>query len=228
MKILNVIFILATLLASMQIKAQTTIKSFEATIDYDKAQRPCIQVNLDPEPKTLKKAWSDYLKDNYDFKLKGIGFLSNKDLLSAEAIIVKQISSKEMDFFTHIVEDENGSEMKVFVRYGYDIFLTKENNPNDFDALTEILDSFLKYYLPKYYEGRVNDTEERIEKLTDETNDLKEDIRDDSSRIAKLKNEIGDLERELQSNNELLETANKKLTKRSEKLDRIRKQLRIL
>lgn len=210
----------------MQVNAQSSIQPFEAIIDFDKAQRSCIQVNLDPEPKTLKLAWSDYLKDNYDFKLKGIGFLSNKDLLSAEGVMVKQISSKEMDFYTQIIEDENGSEMKVFVRYGYDIYLTKENTPSDYEALTEILDSFLKYYLPKYYEGKVNDTEERIEKLTDETKDLKEDIVDDSSRIAKLKKEIADLEKELESNTELLEMANKKLMKRSEKLARIRNQLR--
>ncbi len=228
MKTLKVIYLLVIFLAAMQVKAQTTIESFEATINYDKGQRPCIQVNLDPEPKTLKGAWSDYLKDNYAFKLKGIGFLSNRDLLSAEGIMVKQISSKEMDFYTHIIEDENGSEMKVFVRYGYDIYLTKENNPSDYEALSEILDSFLKYYLPKYYEGKVNDTEERIEKLTDETNDLKEDIVDDSSRIAKLKKEIVDLEKELESNTELLEMANKKLIKRSEKLARIRNQLRKL
>ena len=40
----------------MQINAQLSILPFDKTIDYDKAQCPCIQVNIDPEPKPLKKA----------------------------------------------------------------------------------------------------------------------------------------------------------------------------
>jgi prefoldin subunit 5 len=218
------IFLVLNLFA-IQVHAQTSIQSFEATIEYDKAQRPCIQVNLDPEPKTLKNAWKDYLKSNYDFKLKGIGFLRNKDLLSAEAIILKQVSSKEMDFYTHIVEDINGSEMKVFVRYGYDIYLTKELNPNEYEALTEMLDSFLKYYLPEYYETNVSDTKKRVKELTEESNDLQEKIGDNSKDIVKLNKEIEDLEEESKANNERLVVASEKLEKRSEKLEKIRAQL---
>ena len=133
-----------------------------------------------------------------------------------------------MDFYTHIVEDENGSEMKVFARHGYDIYINKENYPNEYQALRDIFESFIKYYIPKYYQGKVNDTEERIEKLVDETTDLKEDITDDSARIEKLKKEIEALESEVKSNNKLLEDANNKLIKRKEKLKRIRIQLRKL
>ena len=237
MKIIKTLFFSLIVMIALQLNAQpshllplqnddpSSIQPFEALIEFDGALRPCIQVNLDPETKTLKEAWRAYLKDNYDFKLKGIGFLSNKDLLSAETITVTQISSKEMDFYTQIIEDENGSEMKVFVRYGYDIYINKEGTPNDYYALAEIVESFLKYYLPIYYKGRVNDTEKRIIKLRDESNDLEKEIAEDSNRIANLKQEIKDLEEELESNIERLELANKKLIKRSEKLNRIRNQL---
>jgi len=208
--------------------AQTSIETYDSTIKFDKEQRPCLQLNLDPEPKTLKDAWRDYLKDNYDFKLKGIGFLSNKDLLSAEEIMVPQISSKTMDFYTNIEEDENGSEMKVFARHGYDIYISKKNYPDEYDVLREVIDGFIKQYLPTYYEGRVNDTEERIEKLQDETKDLKKEINNGTDSIAKLKKEIEDLEKKLETNNEALEVANKKLIKRNEKLERIKKQIRKL
>lgn len=205
-----------------------SIQPFDTLIEFDGSLRPCIQVNVDPEPKTLKEAWRDYLKDNYDFKLKGIGFLSNKDLLSAEAITVTQISSKEMDFYTYITEDEIGSEMKVFVRYGYDVYVNKKSTPTDYEALSNIIDNFLKYYLPIYYQGRVDDTEKRIKKLTDETNDLQKEIEDDAYKISELKKEIEELEADLETNTERLEEANIKLIKRTEKLDRIRSQLRKL
>jgi flagellar capping protein FliD len=225
---MKIIFYIAISLLTIQVYAQTTIKPFDAKIDYGKAQRPCLQVNLDPEPKTLKKAWREYLKDNYDFKLKGIGFLSNKDLLSAEEINVNQISSKVMDFYTHIVEDENGSEMKVFVRHGYDIYVSEENYPNEYFAVREILESFIKYYLPKYYEERLSDTEKRVKELVKESDDLQEEIEDDSDDIAKLKKEIEEKEEKLKSNKQALETAKAKLTKRQEKLKRIRSKLRKL
>ncbi len=219
-------FFLIIYLIAMQVDAQSSIQLLDTTIDYDKAQRSCIQVNLDPEPQTLKNAWRDYLKDNYDFKLKGIGFLSNKDLLSAEAITINQISSNVMDFYTHIVEDENGSEMKVFVRHGYDIYINKENYPDEYNALREILESFIKYYLPKYYEGKINDTEKRVNELTKERNDLKNNIDNNSNKIEKLKNEIKQKEEALIANKTQLEIKEKKLIKRKEKLERIRIQLR--
>lgn len=224
MKTIKAIFFLALALFVIQVNAQSSIEPFDTTIDYDKAQRPCIQVNLDPEPKTLKNAWRDYLKDNYDFKLKGIGFLSNKDLLSAEAITVNQISSKAMDFYTHIVEDENGSEMKVFVRHGYDIYISKEDQPHEYEALREILESFIKTYLPKYYEDKINDTEKRVNELTEERNDLKKKIEENSSKIEKLKNEIKQEQKELKSKKTQLETTERKLMKRKEKWERIRIQ----
>ena len=137
----------------------------ESTIEFDKAQRPCLSVNLDPEPKTLKKAWRDYLKDNYDFKLKGIGFLRNKDLLSAEEIVVEELSSSQMDFYTKVIENESGSEMSVFVRYGYDIYISKSTHPDQFIKLKSMMEGFMKQYLPTYYAGQLKDTEKRVEEL---------------------------------------------------------------
>lgn len=223
----TIIFLLISLIA-MQVSAQISIQPFDSTIDFDKARRPCLQVNLDPEPKTLKNAWKDYLKDNYDFKLKGIGFLSNKDLLSAEAITVKQISSDAMDFYTHIVEDENGSEMKVFARHGYDIYINDKDYPNEYKVLREILESFIKYYLPIYYNTRLDDIEERVSDLTEERNDLRENINDNAEEIEKLKKEIKEKEEEAIANNKKLEIAERKLIKRKAKLLKIKAQLKKL
>lgn len=222
---MKTILFTAIYLITIQVYAQTTIEPLQTFIDFDNAQRPCLQVNLDPEPKELKKAWRDYLNDNYGFKLKGIGFLSNKDLLSAEEVAINQISSKVMDFYTHIVEDENGSEMKVFARHGYDIYVNEENYPTEYAAIREILESFMKYYLPTYYEERLSETEKRIEKLTKEKNNLQQEMKDDADDIAKLKKDIEERKEKLKLNEEAFEKAVIKLTKRQEKLKRIRTEL---
>jgi len=228
MKTLIATILLATTFSITEVNAQASIQPTNSTINYDDAQRPCIKVNLDPEPKTLKSAWRSYLEENYDFKLKGIGFLSNKDLLSAEEIIVEQISSKSMDFFTQVIEDENGSEMKIFARHGYDIYLSEDNYPSEYEAINEILESFLKYYLPIYYASGIDDTEKRIAELSDESDDLEEEITDDSEKITELKEEIKELEENSKVNNKMLILANQKLAKRIEKLKRARIQLRTL
>jgi peptidoglycan hydrolase CwlO-like protein len=225
----QILALLVTLLfTSIQSIGQSSLKYVDATIEFADAQRPCIQVNLDPEPKTLKKAWKSYLKDNYDFKLSGIGFLTNKDLLTAEEIQVKAISPNTMDFYTHIIEDENGSEMKVFLRFGYDIYITSKTHPKEYKVVTEIMDNFLKSYLPKYYNELIKETEKRVSDLKKETEDLKDDISDNSEEIKDLKKEIEELEKELKSNSELLWKATKKLEKRSEKLERVKNQLKNL
>jgi hypothetical protein len=60
------------------------IKPSESFIVHEDVPRSCWVVNLDPEPKTLKKAWKDYVKDEFDISMKGFGLFLKKDLLFAE------------------------------------------------------------------------------------------------------------------------------------------------
>lgn len=228
MKPIQHIFILAVALLSFDLSAQSSIEPVESTIQFNDGTRPCIQVNLDPEPKTLKKAWAEYLNSNYDLKLKGIGMLSNKDLLSAETVTVNQISSNTIDFYTHIVEDRNGSEMKVFARFGYDMYITKENYPTEYKAMLEMVESFMKFYMPTYYQAEIDDTEKRVEKLTEEKESLVKDIDNKTDEIEQLRTEINEREASLTENKKQLEETEEKLTVRKEKLERIRIQLRKL
>lgn len=197
----------------------------DGKIEHNKSQRSCIYVNLDPEPKTLKKAWRSFLKDNYNFKLKGIGFLRNKDLLSAEDLVIKEISSKRMNFYTHIVEDEVGSEMKVFGSFGYDIYIDKNDTPEEYRVMNKMLNDFLKIYLPKYYKDQVKDTEKKVKKLSKEVKGLNKDISKNNKRTKKLSKEIENLTKEAAEKESELESANTKLQERKSKLERIKSKL---
>lgn len=228
MRIIQIVSVLLICLGSIQVKAQGTITPFDATINYNSVERPCIQVNLDPEAKPLKKAWKKYLKDNYDFKLNGIGFLSNKDLLSAEEVTVNQISSKTMDFYTHIVKGENGSEMKLFVRLGYDVYVTNQNYPKEYAALKDILEGFIKYYLPVYYKKEIKSSEKQVNELLSESESLKDDIDKKDAKIVKMREEINEKEEELRLKKLALEKTERELILRKEKLERIKIQLKYL
>ena len=210
--------------SSLGINAQT-IKPQDGTIMFNHNLRSCLVVNLDPEAKTLKLAWKDYLKDNYDLKLKGIGWFQNKDILYAENIKIDKISAYSMNFYTQIIENENGSEMKLFASFGYDVFIDKENKPTEYNLLNEILENFLKVYLPKYYTQEVNDIKKRVTDLTLEINKLNDDIKSDNGKMEDLKREIEELTKKTETNKTTLEINKKKLIAREEKLTRIKNQL---
>lgn len=197
----------------------------QGTITHNDKSRPCLSVNLDPEPKTLKKAWKNYLKDNYDFKLKGIGFLSNKDLLSAEEVVVLKISDKAMDFYTEIVEDEMGSQMKVFASHGYDLYISPTETPREFEALKTILTTFLETYIPNYYEELVEDSEDVVKDLTKDKEKLNKSIAKDKKNIDKMTSKIEKLTQEITDNKLELIKVEEKLSNRTIKLEKYKAKL---
>jgi hypothetical protein len=198
-----------------------------STIKHDKQNIACWVINADPEPKTLKKAWNTFLKDNYRFKLKGIGLFANKDLLQAEAVRVGVISKTPVNFFTHIVEDDSGSEMKVFVSDQQQYF-SSNYQESQFNELADIMKSFLKSYLPQYHQSKINDTEIRISELNQETEDLEEEIAENLESIEEMENEIVEMRKQLESNRAKLVESRIKLEKRKAKLQRKRSTLQAL
>ena len=176
-------------------------------------------VNVGPDPKTLKKAWNEFLKNNYDFKLKGIGLFANKDLMQVEEVRVAVISNEPVNFFTHVVEDGTGSEMKVFASDQQE-YLSKRYMKNGFQELADMLTNFLKSYLPQYHRSKINDMELVVTELTEETKDLEDEISENLESIEELEEEIEEMKEELQSNRIKLEESKNMLEHRKAKLQR--------
>jgi prefoldin subunit 5 len=200
----------------------------KSTIEHNNKMRPCLMVKLDPEPKTLKNAWIDFLRKEYDFKLKGMGWFSNKDLLHAEEVTIEKLSSKQMDFYTYVEEDENGSEMKVFASLGYDIYLNEKEYPVEFEKMNEMMVSFLKQYLPKYYNKIIDESAKRVKSLNKEITTLKKNIKDNNENIEKLNNEIEQYKTSIEENSIKLNAAESKLKGRQDKLERVKTKLRAM
>jgi chromosome segregation ATPase len=127
-----------------------------------------------------------------------------------------------MDFYTQIIEDEVGSEMKVFGSFGYDIYIDKNETPEEYAAINKMLTSFLESYLPKYYKSEVKATKNKVKDLSKEVKELKEDISNNKEEIEDLSEEIGELSNEVSEKESELSIANTKLQERIEKLERIK------
>lgn len=202
-----------------------TISPEDGTIEHEKKSRPCIQVNVDPETKTLKKAWRDYLKKNYDVKLKGIGFLTNKDLLKAEQLIIPVISPNTMDFYTEIIENENGSQMKVFASFGYDIYINAADMPKEYIQLRKIMDDFLQSYIPNYYQELIQDKEKVVRVLSKDQAKLQKSINKDTKSVKKMTRQLESLEKDISKNKQELEETETKLKNRTQQLNELKTKL---
>lgn len=194
----------------------------DGSIMYKEVLRPCISVSVDPEEKTLKNAWQDYMKDNYDLKLRG------RNVLAAEEVKIQQISSNTLNIYTIIEEDKNGSAMKVFASKGYDINIDLKSYPKEYNAIKDIVENFLKQSLPNYYNQMVVDTEERIQELVEDRRNIEQDLKKEGEKLEALKIEIEETQDELMQKEVRLLEAKEKLEMRIEKLDRIRVQLQKL
>ncbi|MDX1651721.1 MAG: DUF16 domain-containing protein [Brumimicrobium sp.] len=215
---------LAIITGTFNLQSQT-VQPVDDSVKHEGEWRPCLKVNLDPETKTVKKAWKSFLKDEYDFKIKGIGFLTNRDLLSKEGVVIEKISSKKLDFYTLVEEDAVGSEMKVFAAFGYDIYVNQKEHEQAYRAMKEMLVKFLKGYLPQYYKDQVKETEKRVKKLEKEIKGLNKDITKSNEKIKDLNEEVKELSEEVNQKESDLEVAKTKLQERKKKLERIKAQL---
>ncbi len=221
MKLISTLFLT---FAIMQLNAQT-IQPEDATISYDGKSRPCLLIAVDPEAKTLKKAWKEYIKKNHDVKLKGIGFLSNKDLLSRKEVVIAAISPNAMDFYTEIIENETGSQMRVFASFGYDMYIDPATMPKEYEAMREIMTTFLNTYIPNYYQKIIDDTQKVVNDLSNDQKKLKKSISKDKKRVEKYNGKIEDLNKSLKDDSAELEEVETKLTNRESKLKGLKSKL---
>lgn len=193
----------------------------QSIVEYEDITYPCVVVRMDPLPKEVKKAWDDYLQDHYDINLKGIGFLSNKDVLSAENVSFPEVSEEPISFYTRVVEKGVLTEMSVFAHLEEDTVLDPAQFPQEFSRLQNIVEDFIGYFLPNHYQELVLKTEESLQDLIDEREDLTEDISDNRKKIADLEKENIRKNRQLTEVEDKIESMNTVLKARREKLQKI-------
>ena len=177
MKNIKFLFFVVTIFFSGKLFAQTyTIDT--TNISFQNKQRPCLQVNYDAGPKNVKKAWSNFLKKNYKVKTKGIGLLSDKDLVTTHDVTINGISDKRMDMYAMITDASGGSQMKYFASFGYDFFIGPDNYSTEFAGMKKLLNDFSTQFLNKYYDDEVSSSLKQIK-------GYEKDIKKDNKAIKK-------------------------------------------
>ncbi|MFK7935410.1 MAG: hypothetical protein AB8G22_17985 [Saprospiraceae bacterium] len=224
----NISLIIALITTSLFLSSNVTAQRIsvgESEMTLNERPQSCVEVTLEPEVKEVKKAFKDFMDDNYDVNLKGIGFLSNKDVLTAEQVNIPTVSNKTMDLSAKVIEVQDKTQMCVAGSFGYDIAIDQADYYREYRSLRGIVLDFLDGYLPEYYQNRVDEKAEVVADLKDERQDLNEDIADNEEEIEKLKKENEDLRKELDQTKKDLETQTANLEKRRNSLEEVNKEL---
>lgn len=201
------------------------LKISDGITTYQDQTRPCIIIQIEPNPKEVKGELKDWMDDEQDVNLKGFGFWRKKDVLKAEEINLPIISPNEMDFYAEVVENGDITEMKIFGSFGYNIHISKESYPTEYRAMKEMSINFLSDFLPKYYQDKIEDTQELVSDLANERNDLKEDIEENTEEISELKEENSELAEKVNETSSDMKDAAAKLKIQENKLKNINKEL---
>jgi len=210
-----------------------TLEIEDSSVEYKDERHASLKAEIDPDPKAIKKAWQDYLKENHDVKIKGIGFLVNKDVLKGEQVSFSNLPVEPVNFYTKVVSEGDRSVMSVFAFDGNDEFIDQNKHPEMYDGIRSMLTSFLEEFLNTFYQGKINEVEENISDLEDEIADLEKDISDNRDQIEENKKEIenlrddnNDMEKEIEDKEVRLQKIREKLIKKQNDLDNVNSKLR--
>lgn len=193
--------------------------------DYDEKTYPAVTVTMNPSPDKVKEEFEDYMKDNYDVKMKGTGLFSNRDVLYADRVDIEKISDKTLDFRAKIIERGDITELSVFGSFGYDLPISRERFPEEYRQLKRITVDFINEFLPDYYKDRVDETEEMLEDLVKDREKLKDDITDNEEEIEKLRKENEENRKEMEELETKISDAESKLNLRQKSLRKINSDL---
>jgi len=213
-----------TLLIAFSLTAQK-VSYHEGNIEYEDEQIQTIEVRLTPNVSTIKDKFSDWMNDHYDVNLDGKKLLFfNKEFMTAEGVIIPQISPRKLDLRVKIDESKKDNTiLQVFASYGYNNWITQEAHPYAYDALRGIVIDFISDYLPEYYYERVEESKENIDDIEDDQEDIEKDMADNKEEIEELMKKNDELRFELEENRTKLKKANQKLNTRQNEYQSIKK-----
>jgi hypothetical protein len=220
MKITLIFALLLIILPSIQAQQAliepTKLKHRQAVVDG-------WTTSISPEAKTTKKAWKQFVKDTYQAKVNGLGLFSNKDILTAEDVMIPTLKISPVDLYFKAIPRDSLTEISLFA---YD----SSNQPiNDqshsYQGLEHLMHHFLKNFLVEYHQQKINASKSHLEDMIEQTDDIEEEIVDHKESIQEMEDEIENLQYEIQELESAYERTNQKTAQAQLEIERRKKRL---
>ena len=214
---------LFAILVSLKMNAQT-FRIDSSEVSYEDKLRPCLMVKYDASAKTVKKGWADYLKKNHSIKVKGIGLLTDRDIVDAEDVTISSISDKRMNMYARVTDLPAGSEMKFFVSFGYDFFIGPENYGKEFGAMQKLLNDFSINFLNDYYADEASSI---LKQIKGYENDIKKNNKEAERNTKKANKGSDAVASGYEAKNKALSMENRQIEEKIEKLKQEMEKIKV-
>ena len=124
------------------------IKFTTGFIIHNNLRAQTIDVTIPRTDVDIQEAFVKWMADHYDYRLDGGKILeTNGNTLSAIGCVVPNISDQLLDIHLQVNEMGDKYKLRFYASFGFDSFITRENNPFAFRHLYAKFKNFINIYL---------------------------------------------------------------------------------
>jgi len=202
------LFVWLGILLSQSLLSQSVYEISNVMKSYEGKDRYCLQTMVETQKKVTRKAWEDYLNDEFDVKCKG------KWELVAEEAMIPIISSNLVWMHMVVEESMTGSQLSLMLGFSENEFVDPLKYSAEFEGMKSVFNSFVHSFLSDYYKDFAKDGKKRLKKIAKKQKSLNKDNQ-------KLKKELEKNLTERQELNTLLETSQNNLEETQKELSKL-------
>lgn len=218
------LIIIAVLSCSLNLNAQINIST--SSLMVDKKSVPALETQIELSVDASRDYFEDFMKERYNARVKGNGFLSGNKTLTVEQQTLSSIHENAIDMFISFKEiTEKQSKMFLAARNGYDLYFDSNYAADSRDRLKDLMRSYEDYALQRHYQSILEEEQDLLENLLKTQKKKEKDISKNEKDIANNLKENQKLEKENDKLREELETSQKKLEEVKENLKAVKTKL---
>ncbi len=185
----KVLLILLTFITAVsfaqEIKVPSSLIVMEGSYKLDGVDRNGYDIILQGEEKAIISAWTKYMSEKFDIKLKSKGSSAEGEEINNPIWSDKQFAIK-----SGVVKDASGLHLRVWMLFGADILVSSSAYAAESANLKVVMKEFSKSYYVGIFQKQLDDQTKEVASQGKEVNGLSEDKAKDEKAIAKAEKKI--------------------------------------
>ncbi|CAH1000520.1 hypothetical protein LEM8419_01673 [Neolewinella maritima] len=218
------------LLSSTCLVGQQTATIKDGTTTYDKKTLPSMTIQLDAPVDRVYDVWDDFWDERYDIDIDRTDKDNDNIAYLAEQVALRSMGDKRMDVYSSVGGTKERAMVNLSLAYSDTDVVTATNHAGDYRTASALLQEFRTYFYQRYFDGQLNETQEELADLRDDSQDASKDAEKAREKIAKYEDKIEKLRRKIEDTREdvgdELQTAEEK-SRRVRELEEKLQELRL-
>jgi DNA repair exonuclease SbcCD ATPase subunit len=192
---------------------------------FDKRQMSTVTANFEATTDEVIDAFQKHLRKAHKVKIKS-GFFGGKNYVAEKAELTA-ITPDRIDLFVRIDEGENkqGAILHVAAAKGYDLIISPQRYPDEFNKLQSLIQDFAIAFNKEYYEKLIAQANATLEEARKEKENLEKESAKAVEKVESLKKELQANETLIKENEPKIKTAEDKIKQAEEDLSRMQQKI---